>query len=165
MNSKLYIHAIKGPDNVLFNAIGDPATGSYCYPDILIKHNFTEKEIQDAHLYELAANAIKEYGSSRCFFITYKNDEVFIQFLDNLNRIFTPDENSIDMDLITEFGEKLLLSTTMMNSLKTLLNYYSVSGNDMESLIKQCTIEYELPVPTKIKGKQIYELIRTKIIG
>lgn len=164
MNSNIYIHAVKGSDNVLYNAIEAPDFGC-CYPDILIKHSFCEKRIQDAKLYKLATDAIKEYGSSRCFFVMYKDEEVFINFLNNLNSIYTPEEDFLDMKMVADFGEKLLLSTTMMNSLKILLNYYAVSGNDVKSFITQCTIDYELPVATKIKGKQIYELIRTKIIG
>ena len=165
MNSSIYIHAEKGSDNIIYNAIKDPETDNYCYPDILIKHNFCEKEICNSGLYEIATKAIKEYGSSRCFFIMYKDYNTFMCFLEELNHIFTPDEDILDMDMVNDFGNQLQLSTTMMNSLKILLNYYAISGNSIEELINSCIKQYELPVTTKIKGKQIYELIRQKIIG
>lgn len=165
MNSNIYIYAVKGTENIIYNAIKDPSTGNYCYPDILIKHDFCEKEICDSGIFEIASNAIKEYGSSRCFFVKYKDYDAFIIFLDRLNHIFTPEENLLDMDMVTDFGNKLQLSTTMMNSLKILLNYYAVSDNNIEDFINSCIKEYELPANNKIKGKQIYELIRQKIIG
>ena len=165
MNSNVYIHAKKGPDNIIYNAIKDPDSGFYCYPDILIKHNFVEKEISDTELYKLANNAIREYGSSRCFFVMYKDYDAFTDFLECLNHIFTPEKEILDMEMVNEFGNMLQLSTTMMNSLKILLNYYAVSGNNVKNFINSCIAEYELPATTKLKGKQIYELIRQKIIG
>ena len=165
MSSNIYIHAVKGSENIIYNAIHDPVSDNYCYPDILIKHTFLEKAISNSRLYTLANTAIKEYGSSGCFFIMYRDEEVFIEFLENLNHIFTPQEDDLDINVLTNFGEMLMLSATMTNSLKTLLNYYAVSGNDLKLFIQQCVDEYELPVTTKLKGKQIYELIRSKIIS
>ena len=165
MNSNIYIHVIKGSENVIYNAIKDPTTGNYYYPDILFKHNFIEKEICDNKLYETASKAIKEYGSSRCCFVMYKDYDAFVDLLECFNHIFTNDENILDMDAVDDFGNMLQLSATMMNSLKILLNYYAVLGNDVKEFINSCVTEYELPVSTKIKGKQIYELIRQKIIG
>ena len=165
MNSNIYIHAVKGAENVIYNAIKDPATGTYCYPDILIKHNFSEKELFDSKTFEIASKAIKEYGSSRCFFIMYKDYDVLTNFLESLNHIYTEEIESFDSNMVNDFGNMLLLSTTMMNSLKILLNYYAISGNDVKNFINNCVTEYELPVTTKLKGKQIYELIRQKIIG
>lgn len=165
MHANIYIHVIKGSENIIYNAIKDSSTGNYCYPDILFKHNFIEKEICDDKLYETASKAIKEYGSSRCCFVMYRDYDSFVDLLKRFNHIFTNDENILDMDAVNNLGNMLQLSTTMMNSLKILLNYYAVSGNNINEFINNCIVEYELPATTKIKGKQIYELIRQKIIG
>ena len=165
MNSNIYIHAVKGLENVIYNVIKDPVTGACCYPDILIKHSFVEKELCDSKAFEIASKTIKEYGSSRCFFVMYKDYDVFTSFLEGLNHIYPQETESFDSNSVTDFGNMLLLSTTMMNSLKILLNYYATCGNDVKCFIDNCVTEYDLPVTTKVKGKQIYELIRQNIIG
>ena len=75
MEKPYFIHSFPSTENILYHTIINPDTKKACYPDILIRHTFAEKEIEDASLYEIAEAAIKKYGSSRCYFVAYKDEE------------------------------------------------------------------------------------------
>ena len=165
MNYNFYIYATPGDDNIIYHAIIDPVTTKACYPDILIKHNFKEQAITDHELYLIAENAIKEFGSSRCYFITYSDEKFLKELTERIKSIYksnvTFDDN---LALIEDFAVSLKLSQTMTNSLKTLLTYYRDFEGDLKAFIDNCKEEYNLPVSNKNQGKKIYEHIRQQIL-
>ena len=166
MKNSYFIHSFPSTENILYHTIINPDTGKACYPDILIRHNFLEKEIIDAKLYEIAENAIKKHGSSRCYFVAYKDDESLSQLTKIIDAVY--EEQSISNDneeIIQNFASALMLSTTMRAAFKTLLIYYGDFVGNLNELIKECTEEYNLPVSTKNEGKKIYELIRQRILS
>ena len=165
MNSPFFIYSFEGDENAVFHTITNPVTGKSCYPDILIKHNFTEKGITDNRLYEIAENAIKEYGSSRCFFVSYNDKKKLDELLDIINSIYYKTTSDNKALLITELAHKLMLSQAMTASLKTLLTYYGDFVGDLDASVKGWCKKYNLPVSTKNEGKKIYELIRQQILG
>lgn len=166
MDSNIFIYATPGKDNVIYHTITNPDTGKACYPDILIKHSFEEKEIADSNLYQIADNAIRQYGSSRCYFVTYRDEELMRELTDRLNSVYkAPVFSSKDnLDIIECFANSLMLSATMTNSLRTLLIYYGDFIGDLKEFTDRCRDEYKLPVINKNEGKKIYELIRQKIL-
>lgn len=165
MNSEFFIHSFEDDCNAIFHTITNPLTGQSCYPDILIKHNLIEKSIVDTKLYEIAEKAIREYGSSRCYFISYNNTKILNEFLDIVNSLYSQNIFDNKETLISEFANKLMLSQTMTVSLKTLLTYYGDFVGDLEEAVNDFCIKYNLPVSTKKEGKKIYELIRQQILG
>jgi hypothetical protein len=166
MEKPYFIHSFPSSENILYHTIINPDTKKACYPDILIKHNFTEKEIADTSLYEIAEAAIKKYGSSRCYFVAYKDEEALCELIKIIDVIYEePFTNNDSEALINNMAELLMLSATMTASLKTLLTYYGDFVGDLKALVNECTKEYKLPVSNKNEGKKIYELIRQKILG
>lgn len=165
MNTNIYIYANQGTDNVLYNSIKDTVTGKCCFPDILINHGFTEDSICDKELYLKAESAMKQYGSSNCFFITYKDPESYIDFLKVINNVYPVTPTEYHDVLINDFGKDMLFSATMMSSLRTLLNYYCVKGGDLINYIGTFSAEHNLPVTTKNEGKELYELLKQEILG
>lgn len=166
MKRTYFIHSFPSTENILYHTIINPETKKACYPDILIRHDFLEKEISDGKLYEIAENAIKEYGSSRCYFVAYKDDESLSELTKIINAVY--EEQSIsnaNEETIQKFASHLMLSTTMSAAFKTLLIYYVDFVGDLNELFRECTMEYNLPVSTKNEGKKIYELIRQRILS
>ena len=45
MNTDIFFYVTLGNENIIYNSIKDNITGKTCYPDMLIRHNFTESEI------------------------------------------------------------------------------------------------------------------------
>lgn len=163
----IYVYVCSADSNIIYNAITDPQTGCSCYPDMLLKHNFTEQSICSSDLYIIADAAIKRYGSSRCYFLALKDTCMLFEFIDILREVFgntQPMLSSENIELIEKFGNDLMLSATMLHSFRTLLNYYAETGGDILGLLTPFIEEYPLPVTTKQKGKQIYELIRNKVL-
>lgn len=168
MNTDIYMYIASGTENIIYNAIRDPDTGRACYPDMLIRHNFTEKSISDSMLYTIADDAIRKFGSSRCFFLTVNNYEELVSFIERIKTVFdsdTPALSENDITFIRDFADKLMLSATMIHSFMNLMTYYRETGGNIYGLLTPFTLEYPLPVSTKNEGKQIYELIRNKILG
>lgn len=162
----IFIHVSNG-DNIICNAITDPQTGKSCYPDMLLQHNFKEQTVCDSNLYTIADAAIRRYGSSRCYFIYIKDYELLIEFIGVLKKVFKnnlPSLTDKDIALINKFGNDLMLSATMLHSFRNLMTYYAETGGDVYGLLTPFIEEYPLPVTTKQKGKQIYELIRNKVL-
>ncbi len=165
MLSDIFIYATPGDDNIIYHTIIDPITKKACYPDILIKHDFKEQAIKDSKLYKIAEDAIKEYGSSRCYFITYKDEELYNKLTKRIRSIYEPTLGSGDnLALIEDLAVSLKLSETMTNSLKTLLTYYGNFVGDLKDFTDKCREEYSLPVTNKNQGKKIYEQIRQQIL-
>ena len=165
MDSQVYIYSLKGEENIIFHSIKDPITKKACYPDILIKHDFNEKEIEDEKLYEIAESAIKKYGSSRCYFISYNDEKLLSELLEKIHSLYPMDIKESNDELINEFSEALMLSQAMTAAFKTLLTYYGDFVGKLETFKKDCYEKYGLPVATKNEGKKIYELIRQQILG
>ena len=166
MEKAYFIHSFPSTENILYHTIIHPDTKKACYPDILIKHNFVEKEIEDASLYEIAENAIKKYGSSRCYFVAYKDEVALSEFIKIIDAIYEEPSTSSDNEaIIQNMAADLMLSATMCASLKTLLTYYGDFVGDLKQLVDECNQEYKLPVSNKNEGKKIYELIRQRILG
>lgn len=163
----IYIYVSTGDNNLIYNAITDPQTGHSCYPDMLFKHNFTETAILDSNLYIIADAAIKRYGSSRCYFLALHDTNMLLDFIGILREVYgstLPGLSHENIELIEKFSNDLMLSATMMHSFKTLMTYYAETGGDIPGLLTPFMEEYPMPVTTKQKGKQIYELIRNKIL-
>ncbi len=167
LEADIYIHIEKGEDNIICNAVTDPVTQASCYPDMLLKHGFTEKSVCDSDLYIIADAAIRRYGSSRCFFLYIRDYECVTEFVNMLHEVFKntqPRLKSSDIEMIEHFASELMLSATMLHSFRNLMSYYAETGGDISGLLTPFIEEYPLPVTTKQKGKQIYELIRNKIL-
>ena len=166
MKKSYFIHSFPSTENILYHTIINPNTGKACYPDILIRHNFLEKEIADTSLYEIAENAIKEYGSSRCYFVAFKDSDSLSELTKTIDAVYKeqiiPKDNE---ETIQNFAADLMLSTTMSAALKTLLIYYGDFIGDLKELVRNYTKEYNLPVSTKNEGKKIYEFIRQRILS
>lgn len=166
MEKPYFIHSFPSTENILYHTIINPDTKKACYPDILIRHTFAEKEIEDASLYEIAEAAIKKYGSSRCYFVAYKDEESLSELIKIIDMIYNePFTNTDNEALIQNMAELLMLSATMTASLKTLLTYYGDFVGDLKTFTDECIKEYTLPVSNKNEGKKIYELIRQRILS
>ena len=166
MKNTYFIHSFPSTENVLYHTIINPDTKKACYPDILIRHNFFEKEIINAKLYEIAEKAIKEYGSSRCYFISYKDDDALLELTKIIDAVYEEQNiSNLNEEIIQNFASDLMLSATMSAAFKTLLIYYGDFVGDLNELVRECTVEYNLPVSTKNEGKKIYELIRQRILS
>lgn len=164
MNSDYFLYAIPGDANIIFHSITDPVTQKSCYPDMLFRHNFTEKGIVDSSMYLIAEDAIKQYGSSRTFFITYSSEDALTEFKEFLNKVYTKTVTRDNKELINKLATMLMLSATMTSSLNTLLSYYGDFVGDLEALVNKYINDYTLPVANKNEGKRIYELIRQQIL-
>lgn len=163
----IYIYVCNGDDNIIYNTITDPQTGRSCYPDMLLKHNFMEKSVCNSNLYTIADTAIRRYGSSRCYFLALRDTHILLEYIGILKEVFGTSQPKLtdeNIELIEKFGNDLLLSATMLHSFRTLMTYYAETGGDIVGLLTPFIEEYPLPVTTKQKGKQIYELIRNKVL-
>ncbi len=168
MNTDIFLYISKGDTNIIYNAIKDSITGKTCYPDMIIRHSFAEREITDNDLYLIADDAIRRFGSSRCFFISVCDFSSLSEFITLVKTIFDTSHPVISQEqlqYIQNFGEMLMLSATMMHSFVNLMTYHRETGGDIQSLLKPFEHEYILPVSTKKEGKIIYELIRKQILG
>lgn len=168
MNTDIFFYVTLGNENIIYNSIKDNITGKTCYPDMLIRHNFTESEITDSDIYIIADDAIRRFGSSHCFFIMVNGIESLSEFVSSVKTIFDCSNPAISreqLQYVQNFGEMLMLSTTMMHSFINLMTYYYETGGDIQSMLTPFKQEYPLPVANKKEGKIIYELIRKQILG
>ena len=170
MNTDIYFHISRNNDNnnIIYNAIKDNITGKTCYPDMIIRHNFTESDITDNNMYIIADDAIRRFGSSRCFFVSVCDINSLSGLIASAKAVFDASDPVISqkqLQYIRDFGEKLMLSATMMHSFISLMTYYRETGGDIPALLAPFGQEYPLPVSTKTEGKKIYELIRNQILG
>ena len=168
MNTDIYFYVSKGTDNIIYNAIKDTVTGKTCYPDMIIRHNFTESEIIDNDIYIIADDAIRRFGSSRCFFVSVNSIEILSDLINSAKSVFdtsAPVISQEQLQNVKDFGEMLMLSTTMMHSFMNLMTYYHETGGNIQDILTPFMQEYPLPVSNKKEGKIIYELIRKQILG
>ncbi|MGN0373989.1 MAG: hypothetical protein ACI4EN_00695 [Butyrivibrio sp.] len=164
----IYVYVREGSDNIIYNSIQDPDSGRICCPDMLIRHDFVEMSIADHDLYILAEDAIRKYGSSRCFFLALKDSNAILPFVHGIKEVFQnelPVITDSDKAYVEDFAAKLMLSSTLSHSFSGLMTYYAETGGDIQGLIEPFIREYPLPVSSKKEGKAIYELIRNKILG
>lgn len=168
MNTDIFFHVTQGNENIIYNSIKDNITGKTCYPDMLINHVFIESEIIDKNIYIIADDAIRRFGSSHCFFVTVRDINSLTEFVSSVKAVFdcsNPAISKEQLQYVQNFGEMLMLSTTMMHSFINLMTYYHETGGDIQSMLTPFKQEYPLPVSTKKEGKIIYELIRKQILG
>lgn len=161
-----YIHLTESDRTIIYNKITNPDTGDCCYPDILFNHNFSEGNITDKALYEIAYNAISEYGSSRILVGTYSSEDDRI-YLENVMKNINSERtvSSFNEELYDTMCDNLMLSASMRHSFYQLMQYYTETGGNMEDLLLPFTREYPLPVTNKNEGKKIYEIIRNSVLG
>lgn len=168
MNTDIFFYVTPGNENIIYNSIKDNITGKTCYPDMLIKHDFTECEISDNNIYIIADDAIRRFGSSHCFFVMVRNINSLTEFVSSVKAVFdcsNPAISKEQLQCVHDFGEMLMLSATMMHSFVNLMTYYHETGGDIQSMLNPFKQEYPLPVSNKKEGKIIYELIRKQILG
>ena len=161
-----FIHLSESGRTIIYNKITNPDTGNCCYPDILFNHIFSEENIADKALYEIAYNAISEYGSSRILIATYSSqeDRLFLESaMESIHR--EHNNSSFNQELYESMCDNLMLSASMRHSFYQLMLYYTETGGDMENLLLPFTKEYPLPVSNKNEGKKIYEIIRNSVLG
>lgn len=161
----IYIHIQPGSENVLYNSISD-GEGHFCFPDILVRHEFEERAIVDPALYNTAAALQQKYGTACCFFMSACDESAadalaasaLSAYASCRTKYALPDSGELD-----SLCKDLALSQTMRASFVQLMRYYSLT-NDVKNLTDEIYSRYELPVRSKAEGKKIYEAVRAKIL-
>ena len=157
-----FIHTIKGNRTVIYNKI----TGSNdtVYPDILINHPFAEDAITDDGLFNIAEDAIRQYGNGKVIIAGIADDNDLDCLVKTMESLY-PEEENEDFGYIDDFCKNFLLSETMTLNFEKLMQYYKETGGNPHDLITPFIKEYALPVKSKKEGKLIYELIRKQVLG
>lgn len=157
-----FIHTIKGNRTVIYNKI----TGSNdtVYPDILINHPFAEDAINDDGLFNIAEDAIRQYGNGKVIIAEIADDSDLDYLVKTMESLY-PEVEKGNSGYIDDFCKNILLSETMTLNFEKLMQYYKETGGNPGDLITPFIKEYALPVKSKKEGKIIYELIRKQVLG
>lgn len=152
-----FLNITKAAKSTIYNKISNHA-GLSVYPDILYSHPFDETAIVDDSLFEVASNAIKEYGTSNVIFFATNNSSDGAKLNDILEDFYKEPITPDYFDYIDTLCDTLLLTHAMSQKFKQLMLYYIALGNDPHSIKVES-------ISNKKEGIKEYERIKELIIN